>query len=245
MTGKPAIFQDREQVLTEPKNVIVTGAAGSLGIAIAEDLKSDGWNVIGIDLKRSPACETILIDLSDPNAIRAGFDAIAREFSRLDGLVNNAGVFLGKGWEEIADNEVSRTLDVNLRAPLLLSTLFARRAIAQATPGAIVNVASVAGREPGHDIVYAASKAALIQLTRGLGRQLAGDGIRVNAVAPGVIEGQMADRIPEPGRSAYMQRTPMKRFAEPAEIAGVVSFLLSSRSSYLAGAVIDANGGLF
>lgn len=231
--------------MVEVKNVILTGAAGALGISIAEELKNDGWNVIGIDLKCSSACETILIDLSDPDAIRDGFQSISRSYPELHGLVNNAGVFLGKGWDEISDDEVSETLNINLRAPLLLSTLFAKHAIAKAIQAAIVNVASVAGREPGHDIVYAASKAALIQITRGLGRQLAGNGIKVNAVAPGVIEGPMADRISEQGRSLYMQSTPMKRFAEPAEIASVISFLLSPKASYLTGAVIDANGGLY
>ncbi|MCI4591756.1 SDR family oxidoreductase [Sphingobium sp. BYY-5] len=227
------------------KNIVLTGAAGALGISIAEELQNNGWNVIGIDLKRSPACETLLIDLSDRDAIRDGFKAISHSYPELHGLVNNAGVFLGKGWDDITDDEASETLNVNLRAPLLLSTLFAKQAIAKAIPAAIVNVASVAGREPGYDIVYAASKAALIQMTRGLGRQLAGNGIRVNAVAPGVIEGPMADRISEPGRTLYMQRTPMKRFAEPAEIANVIAFLLSPKASYLTGAVIDANGGLF
>lgn len=231
--------------MVEVKNVILTGAAGALGISIAEELKNDGWNVIGIDLKCSSACETTLIDLSDPDAIRGGFQSISRSYPELHGLVNNAGVFLGKGWDEISDDEVSETLNINLRAPLLLSTLFAKHAIAKAIPAAIVNVASVAGREPGHDIVYAASKAALIQITRGLGRQLAGNGIKVNAVAPGVIEGPMADRISEQGRSLYMQSTPMKRFAEPAEIASVISFLLSPKARYLTGAVIDANGGLY
>ncbi len=231
--------------MAEVGDVIVTGAAGALGIAVVEELKGDGWSVVGIDLKPSPACETVLADLSDPAAVRAAFDSVAQRRADLRGLVNNAGVFLGRGWDEITDDETSLTFDVNLRAPLLLSTLFAKHAVARGTQGAIVNVASVAGREPGHDVVYAASKAALIQLTRGLGRQLAADGLRVNAVAPGVIEGPMADRIAEPGRSLYRQRTPMKRFAEPAEIAGVVSFLLSSKASYLTGAVIDANGGLY
>ncbi|ATQ41243.1 SDR family NAD(P)-dependent oxidoreductase [Caulobacter mirabilis] len=231
--------------MAEVGDIIVTGAAGTLGIAIVEALTGDGWSVVGIDLKPSPVCETVLADLSDPAAVRAAFDSVAQRCADLRGLVNNAGVFLGRGWDEITDDETSLTFDVNLRAPLLLSTLFAKHAIARGAQGAIVNVASVAGREPGHDVVYAASKAALIQITRGLGRQLAADGLRVNAVAPGVIEGPMADRIAEPDRSLYRQRTPMQRFAEPAEIAGVVSFLLSSKASYLTGAVIDANGGLY
>lgn len=231
--------------MAELKNIILTGAAGALGISIAKELKADGWNVIGMDLKRSPACETVLVNLTKSDAIREGFRSIALRCPDLHGLVNNAGVFLGRGWDEITDDEISETLNVNLRAPLLLCTLFAKHTIARATEAAIVNVASVAGREPGHDLAYAASKAALIQITRGLGRQLAGNGIRVNAVAPGVIEGPMADRISEPGRSLYMQRTPMKRFAEPTEIDNVVTFLLSPKASYLTGAVIDANGGLF
>jgi NAD(P)-dependent dehydrogenase (short-subunit alcohol dehydrogenase family) len=104
---------------------------------------------------------------------------------------------------------------------------------------------TIAGREPGHDVVYAASKAALIQLTRGLGRQLAPHDVRVNAVAPGVVIGTMANRIAAPARSSYRERTPMQRFAEPIEIAAVISFLLSTAASYMTGAVLDVNGGLF
>lgn len=231
--------------MVEVKNTVLTGAAGALGVSIANELTDSGWNVIGIDLRPSPVCETILVDLSDPDAIREGFKTISHRYPDLQGLVNNAGVFLARGWDEITEHDTSTTIDVNFRAPLLLSTLFAKHAITKSLPASIVNVASVAGREPGHDIVYAASKAALIQMTRGLGRQLAGHDIRVNAVAPGVIEGPMADRISEPDRSLYMQRTPMKRFAEPLEIANVVSFLLSPKASYLTGAVIDANGGMY
>ncbi|MBY3217737.1 SDR family oxidoreductase [Rhizobium laguerreae] len=227
------------------KNVVVTGVSGVLGTAISTNLKDSGWNVIGIDLQPSASCKTVLVDLADASQIRVGFQSIIDDYGELHALVNNAGVFLGRSWDEITDDETSLTLGVNLRAPLLISTLFAKNAIARGLKASIVNVSSVAGREPGHDIVYAASKAALIQATRGLGRQLAGQGIRVNAVAPGVIEGSMADRIPEPGRSAYRQRTPMQRFADPAEIASVVSFLLSPDASYMTGATIDANGGLF
>lgn len=227
------------------KNVVVTGVSGTLGAAISANLKGSGWNIIGIDRQPNASCKTVLVDLTDASQIRTGFQSIIDDYGDLHALVNNAGVFLGRSWDDVTDDETSLTLGVNLRAPLLLSTLFAKNAIARGLKASIVNVASVAGREPGHDIVYAASKAALLQATRGLGRQLAGQGIRVNAVAPGVIEGPMADRIPEPGRSAYRQRTPMQRFADPAEIANVISFLLSADASYITGAVIDANGGLF
>jgi NAD(P)-dependent dehydrogenase (short-subunit alcohol dehydrogenase family) len=225
--------------------VIVTGAAGTIGAETAAELERQDWQVVRLDREDDLARKTIGFNLADPANIRSCFRRIEDEYGRADALVNNAGIFVGKSWDEITDEEVDQTFAVNMRGPLLLSTLFARAAIAARRQASIVNVASVAGREPGHDIVYAASKAALIQLTRGLGRQLAPHHVRVNAVAPGVVIGTMANRIPEPTRSYYRERTPMQRFAEPIEIAAVISFLLSTAASYMTGAVLDVNGGLY
>jgi NAD(P)-dependent dehydrogenase (short-subunit alcohol dehydrogenase family) len=225
--------------------VIVTGAAGTIGVATATELERQDWQVVRLDRKEDLRRRTAGVNLADSAAIRASFRRIEDEYGGADALVNNAGIFIGKSWDEITDEEVDQTFAVNLRGPLLLSTLFARAAIAGKRQASIVNVASVAGREPGHDVVYAASKAALIHMTRGLGRQLAPHGVRVNAVAPGVVTGTMADRIPELTRSSYLERTPMQRFAEPVEIAAVISFLLSTAASYMTGAIIDVNGGLF
>jgi 3-oxoacyl-[acyl-carrier protein] reductase len=225
--------------------VIVTGAAGTIGAETAAELERQEWQVVRLDREDDLARKTIGFNLADPANIRSCFRRIEDEYGGADALVNNAGIFVGKPWDEITDEEVDQTFAVNMRGPLLLSTLFARAAIAGRRQASIVNVASVAGREPGHDVVYAASKAALIQLTRGLGRQLAPHHVRVNAVAPGVVIGTMANRIPEPTRSSYRERTPMQRFAEPSEIAAVISFLLSTAASYMTGAVLDVNGGLY
>jgi NAD(P)-dependent dehydrogenase (short-subunit alcohol dehydrogenase family) len=231
--------------MSKDRIVIVTGAAGSIGSETATELERQNWQVIRLDREDDLARKTIGCNLADPANIRSCFRRIEDEYGGADALVNNAGIFVGKSWDEITDEEVDQTFAVNLRGPLLLSTLFARAAIARKRQASIVNVASVAGREPGHDVVYAASKAALIHLTRGLGRQLAPHCVRVNAVAPGVVIGTMANRIAEPARSSYRERTPMQRFAEPIEIAAVISFLLSTASSYMTGAVLDVNGGLF
>jgi NAD(P)-dependent dehydrogenase (short-subunit alcohol dehydrogenase family) len=231
--------------MSEGRVVIVTGAAGTLGGAIGTELERQDWHVIGLDREENPARRTLGVDLANAAEIRTCYQRIEDEYGGAHALVNNAGIFVGKPWDEITDEEIDQTYAVNLRGPLLLSTLFARANIARKRQASIVNVASVAGREPGHDVVYAASKAALIQLTRGLGRQLAPHGVRVNAVAPGIINGTIADRIPEPNRSSYRERTPMQRFAEPAEVAAVISFLLSAAASYMTGAVLDVNGGLF
>jgi len=225
--------------------VILTGAAGTIGRATATALERQEWQVIRLDREEDLTRRVVGVDLTDPTDIRTCFRRIENEYGCADALVNNAGIFVGKSWDEINDEEVDRTFAVNLRGPLLLSTLFARAVIESKRPASIVNVASVSGREPGHDVVYAASKAGLIQLTRGLGRQLAPYGIRVNAVAPGVVAGPMAERIPEPSRSSYLERTPMQRFAEPFEIAEVISFLISTAASYMTGAILDVNGGLF
>jgi NAD(P)-dependent dehydrogenase (short-subunit alcohol dehydrogenase family) len=232
-------------MMSDRRFVIVTGAAGTLGRAIVTELERQDWRVIGLDRKENPARRTFGVNLADAAEIRTCYQRIEDEYGGANALINNAGIFVGRSWDEITDDEVDQTFAVNLRGPLLLSTLFARANIARKAQASIVNIASVAGREPGHDVVYAASKAALIQLTRGLGRQLAPQGVRVNAVAPGVISGTMADRIPEPNRLSYRERTPMQRFAEPGEVAAVISFLLSAAASYMTGAILDVNGGLF
>lgn len=231
--------------MSKQKLAIVTGASGTLGIAIVDALKQEHWRVIGFDIEPSDHCETMSVDIANIEDLQTCLDIVGERYGPASALINNAGVFGGIAWDGINEANFNATFAVNLRGPILLSTMFARKCIEGGLESSIVNVTSIAGREPGHDIVYAASKAALIHATRGLGRQLAPYGIRVNAVAPGVIEGPMAERIPEPARSQYLERTPMHRFGKSWEIAGLVSFLLSPAASYMTGAIVDVNGGLY
>ncbi|WP_171074135.1 SDR family NAD(P)-dependent oxidoreductase [Nonomuraea basaltis] len=134
---------------------------------------------------------------------------------------------------------------VNLVAPLVLCREFVGSHIACGSKASIVNVASVSGRMGSPDPSYAASKGGLIAMTKGLGRVYASHGIRINAVAPGVIDTDMARLIPAERREQYLSTIPSGRFGASQEVATTVAFLLSTESSYMAGTVLDVNGGLW
>ena len=145
---------------------------------------------------------------------------------------------------ELTEEQITTTMTVNVIAVLLLCQAVARQMRNAGQGGAIVNIASIAGRRGSSQIEYGASKAAVINLTTTLARVLAGDGIRVNAAAPGLLETGMATRLAPGVREAFLENTPLKRAATPDEIANVVTFLASEKASYVTGETIDIFGGL-
>jgi NAD(P)-dependent dehydrogenase (short-subunit alcohol dehydrogenase family) len=230
------------------RTALVTGTAQGIGRAIAEALASDGHRVIGIDVRDQDAgsmARTIRADLAEPAAI----DAIADEVQDADILVNNAAILVEKPIEDMTIVEFDRTIAVNLRAPFLLS-----RAIGAGMKergwGRIVNISSVGARTGAvsQAAVYAATKAGLIALTKNFARNYGPFGVTVNAVAPGAIETPMALAQAEvtPGlRESLTPQIPLRRFAQPAELAAVVAFLASDAASFVTGATVDVNGGWF
>jgi NAD(P)-dependent dehydrogenase (short-subunit alcohol dehydrogenase family) len=161
-------------------------------------------------------------------------------------LVNAAGVLLRAGMLDHTRELWQRTLATNLDGPFWLSQAFTRRLLAASRPGTIVNVASIEALYPlqGH-LAYSTSKGALVMLTRAMALELAPHGVRVNAVCPGVIETPMnaeVRRDPERSRS-LRDLIPMGRFGSAEEVAELVEFLVSERSSYLTGAVVPVDGG--
>ncbi len=133
---------------------------------------------------------------------------------------------------------------VNVRAPILLTREMVARNIHAGSAARIVNVASVSGQIGSPDAAYGASKGALIAFTRGAGRAFASSGIRINAVAPGIVDTDMARVIPEDRISSYLSDIPLHRLASPEEVSAAVAFLLSEQASYLVGTVVDVNGGM-
>jgi 3-oxoacyl-[acyl-carrier protein] reductase len=241
---------------------VVTGAGRGLGAAIAEELAARGATVVVADVDRGLATATAeqlastgeplrrassaACDVSDPAAVAALFDAVAAEHGRIDVLVNNAGVGAVAPSEELSLELWSRTLAVNLTGTFLCAQAAARHML-QAGRGVIVNVGSVfAATGMPMRAAYAASKHGVVGLTKVLGTEWATRGIRVVAVDPAYVRTALDDADQRAGdytAEDIERRTPMGRYAEPAEIARVVAFLASDDASFITGSEIAVDGG--
>ncbi|WUA99988.1 SDR family oxidoreductase [Streptomyces sp. NBC_00597] len=191
-------------------------------------------------------CVTVRGDTSEECGVERLFDIAGAEFGAVTGLVNNAGVTgpLGR-LADASTEDLRRVVEVNLLG-YLLSCRRAARDMAQAGGGAIVNVSSTAAGlgSPGEYVHYAATKAATDALTVGLSKELGPDGIRVNGVAPGIIETDMHAAMGDPDRPARAAAgIPLGRPGQPEEVAGAIAWLLSPDASYTTGAVLRVSGG--
>lgn len=232
--------------MSAKKIALVTGTGGELGAAIAARLDSEGYSVVGLDL-RAPATagnyRHYSCDLTDIPALGATLEQIRREVGPIQLLVNNAAYYNAISFWELTPEQIQRTLAVNVTAVMYACQQVAKQ-MRDAGGGVIVNMASIAGRGGTSQIDYGASKAGVINLTGTLGRLLAEHNIRVNAIAPALIDAGMGKVLPPAVKEKYLQTTPLKRAARPDEIANVVVFLASEQSSYMTGATVDVNGGL-
>ena len=221
------------------RTVLVTGAAGGIGAGIVQGFVALGDRVIGMDLnpfEAEGAAETVSCDVTDYTAVRKCLDGIEARHGTVDVLVNNAALYIPADFFELDPQQVSRTLEVNVTAPLYLCQQVGL-AMKEKGRGAIVNMSSIAGRRGSSQIEYGASKAAVINLLGPLG-------IRVNAVAPALVEAGMGERVRGPVREAFLNGTPLGRGARVEEIVNVVTFLASDAASYVTGETIEVHGGL-
>ncbi|WP_439573883.1 SDR family NAD(P)-dependent oxidoreductase [Phreatobacter sp.] len=233
------------------KVAIVTGAARGIGEAIAERLAGEGARVLLVDLlpeveetARRLGQVALIRSVTDRDAGQAMADAALAVFGRIDILVNNAGIGGSKRLAESDDALIDRFIDTNLAAVLRVT-----RAVLAHLPrpgGRIVNISSIFGITgyPG-TTAYAVAKAGIAQFTRQLAGELAPEGIRVNAVAPGLIAtpmtaGHMQNAL---YRRLMVEGTPMERPGTPADIAGPVAFLASDDAAFVTGAVLPVDGG--
>ncbi|HEX9477430.1 MAG TPA: 3-oxoacyl-[acyl-carrier-protein] reductase [Methylomirabilota bacterium] len=240
------------------KVAIVTGGTRGIGLAIARLLAEDGASVVvsGRDAARLEAAVKDLESLGAP-AMAVAADAAKREdadrlveatrerFGRLDVLVNNAGITRDQLLVRMKDDDWDQVLDTNLRGVFLMTRAVGKVMMRQKS-GRIINIASTAGAmgNPGQ-VNYSAAKAGVIGLTKAAGRELAHWNILVNAVAPGLIETDMAASIPAEAREAMLQQVPLKRIGQGREVAEVVRFLAGDGASYITGQTIHVNGGLY
>jgi len=183
-------------------------------------------------------------DSSKPDDMDRIARAVTDRWSRIDVLVNNAGVGLEGLLAFIRSRDIDRVLDINLRGSILLTQACIRRMIRHGA-GAVVNVSSVNGVR-GHSgvAVYSATKAALDGMTRSLARELGPRNIRVNSVAPGYFESNMVNDLSDEATSRIRRRTPLGRLANKREICEAVYFLASPRGSFITGQVLVVDGGL-
>lgn len=232
--------------MSSEKNALVTGTGGELGAAIAARLATDGYRVVGLDL-RAPAVpgsfQHYSCDLTDIAAIGKTLEQIRRDVGPLRLLVNNAAYYNPVSFWELSPEQIQRTMAVNVTAVMYLCQQVAIQ-MKNSGGGNIVNIASIAGRSGSSQIDYGASKAAVINMTVTMGRLLAEHGIRINAIAPALIDAGMGKVLPPDVKERYLQTTPLKRAARPQEIANVVAFLASDESSYMTGGTVDVTGGL-
>ncbi len=214
------------------KVALVTGASRGIGAATVERLRRDEWHV-------ETAERGTGFDLGEPGA---GTAAVER-LDRVDAVVCNAGTTVRAGVLEVSREEWDRVLAVNLGGVFEVAQAAARRMV-DTGGGSIVLVASLMSFIGGYNIApYTASKGGVAQLAKAMSNELAGRGVRVNAVAPGYVETEMATTLEDWKRREVEARIPLGRFAQPEEIADVIAFLLSDDARYVTGAVIPVDGG--
>lgn len=237
---------------------IVTGGSRGIGLAIARLLAEDGASVV-VSGRDAAHLEAAVKELEALGAAALGVaaDATRREdvdrlveqarerFGRVDVLVNNAGITRDQLLVRMKDDDWDQVLDTNLRGVFLMTRAVGKVMMRQKS-GRIINIASTAGAmgNPGQ-VNYSAAKAGVIGLTKAAARELAHWNILVNAVAPGLIETDMAAAIPAEAREALIQQVPLKRIGHGREVAEVVRFLAGDGSAYITGQTIHVNGGLY
>lgn len=242
--------------MTDRNVVFITGGARGIGWATAEEFLRHGWSVTIADLdteegrRRSAAhphdVQALTLDVTDPDAVETAFDAAIKRWGHIDALVNNAGIQRHGALEWLPRESWSAVLDVNLNGTFHCLQVGARHMLERGS-GAIVNLSSVAGaRGAAGRAAYAASKAAIVSLTRTAAVEWAARSVRVNAVAPGYVETDLVASFVAAGRldlAPVLSRTPAGRLAAPAEIAKAIRFLASSDASYINGQVLFVDGG--
>ncbi|MBN8294502.1 L-iditol 2-dehydrogenase [Rhodobacter sp. NTK016B] len=245
------------------KRALITGAARGIGLAFARAYRAEGATVTiaDIDLPRAQdaaagiGAQAVRMDVSDPASIETGMDDAVAAMGGIDILINNAALFTAAPIVEITRADFDRVFSVNVAGTLFTLQAAAKRMIAQGTGGKIINMASQAGRR-GEALVavYCASKAAVISLTQSAGLDLIRHGINVNAIAPGVVDGEHWDGVdaffakyegkaPGQKKREVGEAVPYGRMGRAEDLTGMAVFLASSEADYIVAQTYNVDGG--
>jgi len=239
------------------KIAVVTGAAQGIGQAIATTLAQEGADVVVADLNANRCHETVervkqlgrkaiavSVNVGDWDQVKRMVDHVLKEWERIDILVNNAGITRDGLLMRMKEEDWQAVLQVNVTG-----TFFCAKAVlptmSRQRSGRIVNIASIVGAiGNAGQANYAASKAAVIGLTKTVAREYASRNITINAVAPGFIDTAMTQELSTDAKEALLNQIPLKRLGQPSDVADAVSFLCTEKAGYITGHVLHVNGGM-
>ncbi|NLD38484.1 MAG: 3-oxoacyl-[acyl-carrier-protein] reductase [Desulfatiglans sp.] len=190
-------------------------------------------------------CESFKVDVSSKSAVESFFDSVLEKYGRVDTLINNAGITRDSLLMKMSERDWDLVLNINLKS-IFNCTQTIIRSMIKNRRGTIVNIASVSGQiGVAGQANYSASKAGIMGFTKAVAREVASRGITVNAVAPGFIQTEMTDALPEKVVESYLQQIPLGRLGTVQDVSETVYWLCSESASYITGQIIHVNGGLY